>query len=38
MLEIKSLEFEWPNNKFIYNLKVAKGEIVTIEGPKPELV
>jgi len=33
MLEIKSLEFEWPNNKFIYNLTVAKGETVTIEGP-----
>ena len=33
MLEIKSLEFEWPSNKFIYNLTVAKGETVTIEGP-----
>ena len=33
MLEIKSLEFAWPDNKFIYNLKVSKGETVTIEGP-----
>ena len=34
MLDVNSIKFKWSNEaKFEFNLKVNRGEIVTIEGP-----